>query len=225
MTRDSSIADHPPRHVIVIGHPVPGSFNHAIADHYCRTVRDAGQEAVIRDLYALDFDPRLRGNRFPEHHTAMSMDVAQELGLLREADAIVFVYPIWFGMPPAMIKGYVDRVMGAGLTPAAISHGIQDSILAGKSLATFSTSAASSIWLDEHGQMEAVRKAFDRYLMAVFGMTDAGHEHFGSLAPDSEDGLARHYLTQVEERARVTCMGLTAKRGADQRRLLLATSD
>ncbi|MGY4397931.1 NAD(P)H dehydrogenase (quinone) [Sphingomonas sp. UYAg733] len=225
MNRNSSTADHSPRHVIVIGHPVPGSFNHAIADRYCRSVRDAGQEAVVRDLYAIDFDPRLRGNRFPEHHTPLSMDVAQELGLLREADAIVFVYPIWFGMPPAMIKGYVDRVMGAGLTPASISHQIPDSILAGKSFATFSTSAMSSAWLDEHGQMEAVRKAFDQYLIAVFGMIDAGHEHFGSLTSDPEDGLAQHYLTQVEQRARATCVELSAKRRADQARLILATSD
>ncbi len=143
-------ARSPARHVVVIGHPVPGSFNQAIADRYCQSVRAAGAGGTDPRPLRAGFRPPPAGQSISEDHMAMSADVARELGILREADAIVFVYPIWFGMPPAIIKGYVDRVMRAGMTPAAISHDIRDSILAGKRFGTFSTSATSSVWLDEH---------------------------------------------------------------------------
>ncbi|MFX5252851.1 NAD(P)H-dependent oxidoreductase, partial [Acinetobacter baumannii] len=89
--------------------------------------------------------------------------------------------PIWFGMPPAIIKGYVDRVLGVAQTPSSIRDHRPDSVLVGKSFATFSSSATTRIWLDEQGQMESIRQAFDRYLMGIFGLRDAGHVHFGAI--------------------------------------------
>ncbi|MEO8374310.1 MAG: NAD(P)H-dependent oxidoreductase [Sphingomonas bacterium] len=205
MTATGPNAAHPPRHVVVLGHPTPGSFNHAIAERYCATVRKCGQEATIRDLYALDFDPRLHTNRIPGHQTAMSADVAREIGFLREAEAIILVYPIWFGMPPAIIKGYVDRVMGAGLTPGAIKDAIPDSILHHKGFGSFSSSATTEIWLDEVGQMESVRRAFDGYLMKVFGMRDIGHVHFGAVVEGMSEAFAGQNLRDVEDHATKIC--------------------
>lgn len=49
----------PIRHLIVLGHPGPDGFNHAVAAAYGNAVRACGQQAVLRDLYSLDFDPRL----------------------------------------------------------------------------------------------------------------------------------------------------------------------
>jgi NAD(P)H dehydrogenase (quinone) len=212
----------PIRHVVVLGHPQPGSFNHEMVKRYCETVHANGQEAVVRDLYALDFQPCLPANRRPGHATGMSSDVAHEIGLLRQADVLVFAYPIWFGMPPAIIKGYVDRVLGVALTPADIRDHHPDSVLAGKSFATFSSSATTRIWLDEQGQMEAIRQAFDRYLLAIFGMRDAGHTHFGAIVEGMDARFVRQSLLEVEEQARKICSQLAEARHSGEAQAALA---
>ncbi|MET3827060.1 NAD(P)H dehydrogenase (quinone) [Sphingomonas sp. PvP055] len=203
------------RHVVVLGHPSPDSFNHAIAERYCETVRACGQEVVLRDLYALDFDPRLRAEHRPgsvSNH--LSSDVSRELGLLREADVVVFVYPLWFGMPPAIIKGYVDRVLGAALTPDAIVHNVPDAVLNGRTFATFSTSATTRAWLEEQGQWQSLHQAFDRYLLSIFAMADGGHTHFEAVVENLNPQYAREMLETVEHNARKLCSTLAAARHA-----------
>ena len=166
----------------------------------------------MRDLYALEFDPCLSANCRPGHATGMSADVAREVAFLREADVVVMVYPIWFGMPPAIIKGYVDRVMGVALTPSDVRDHHVDSVLVGKAFATFSSSATTRIWLDEHGQMESIRQAFDRYLIGIFGMRDAGHVHFGAVVDGMNARFVSESLMEVEEHARKVCSQVAADR-------------
>lgn len=211
-------------HVVVLGNPSSDSFTHAIADRYCAAVKECGQDVELRDLYALGFDPRLQADQRPGHQIqAMPDDVAREMGLLREADAIIFIYPLWFGMPPAIIKGYVDRVMGAALTPTDIKSHIPDVILQGRRLASFSTSAATAPWLAEQGQLEQLKQVFDRYLLKIFGMLDAGHVHFGAIVEGLNERYARETLLVVEQHARKLCSEILADRHAvDALKLLTA---
>lgn len=156
-----------PRHLIILGHPRAGSFNHQVADRYAQAVRSYWQDAEIRDLYASGFDPLLRPGA---HDPALD----QEIELLHGCDVLVFVYPIWFGTPPAIIKGYVDRVLGGGFNPSQLASGEPGS-LAGKRFLTLSSSATSLPWLNERGQWHSLRQAFDRYLSALFGFRAAEH--------------------------------------------------
>jgi NAD(P)H dehydrogenase (quinone) len=59
----------------------------------------------------MNFDPVLRRG---ERKGRPARDVDQEWALLGKVDVYVLVYPIWFGAPPAMLRGYIDRVFGAG---------------------------------------------------------------------------------------------------------------
>src|SRR5690242_16177972 len=68
------------RHVVVLGHPAAGSFNHQVAETYCQAVRACGQVALLRDLYASGFDPLLKADERLGHGTgAFAADVADEL--------------------------------------------------------------------------------------------------------------------------------------------------
>jgi len=211
-----------PHHVVVLGHPAPGSFNHAIAERYCSTVRACGQHATLRDLYELEFDPRLYADHRPGRQTnTTSGDVAGEMGLLLAADAIVLVYPIWFGMPPAMIKGYVDRVLGHALTPRDIAKHVPDDVLRGRHFATFSTSATSLPWLKQQGQLASLKVTFDHYLLQIFGMIDAGHTHFAGIVDGLVKAEAEEILAAVETKARDTCTAIEARRAAIRSRPLM----
>ncbi|MGC6400247.1 NAD(P)H-dependent oxidoreductase [Sphingomonas sp. FW199] len=197
------------RHLIVLGHPGPAGFNHAVAAAYGDTVRACGQEAVVRDLYILGFNPCLTAaERSTSGRGALGEDVKIELDHIRDCEVIVLVYPIWFGMPPAIVKGYVDRVFGAGFAADNLKTLTPHPLLHGKQLIIFSSSASTRPWLEERGQWQSLHQAFDLYLQTVFGFCETQHVHFDAVV---EGGATQHVeecLASVEERARKLCAAL-----------------
>lgn len=195
------------RHVVVLGHPAPGSFNHQVAETYCATARACGQEAEVRDLYANGFDPLLKADERPGYGAGTpAPDVAAELAALEGVRALVLVYPIWFGTPPAIIKGYVDRVLSAGFGAREVKAGKAHPLLAGVRLMTFSSSATTMPWLSERGQWISLRQAFDNYLADVFAMRETKRRHFDAVV----DGLKERFVLQKLEDVRQEAIGLCA---------------
>lgn len=203
-----------PMHLVVLGHPDSKSFGATVAQVYCDAVRGFGHEAVLRDLYALDFDPRLAAEERPGASPFRpASDIVEDLDLLRRADVITMVYPIWFGMPPAIIKGYIDRVLGAGFSAAAIKRGSPHPVLAGKRLMLFTSSASTRPWLEEKGQWRALRQAFETYLQGIFSLRDAGHTHFDAIVPGIAPRVIDECLEMVREQAHsVSAQVLSEKR-------------
>ena len=104
------------KHLIVYAHPYSESLNHSILDTTVNALKKNGHEVIVRDLYALDFQPVLK----PEDTEAMKAgktpdDIKTEQEFISEAEAITFIYPIWWTGLPAILKGYVDRVFHMGL--------------------------------------------------------------------------------------------------------------
>ena len=99
---------------LILGHPGTGSFCHAIADAAQEALR-ANSHAVIRhDLQAEGFDPRIGGD---EARTRVSSDplVERHCAELAAADGLIVVHPNWWGSPPAIVKGWIDRVIRPGV--------------------------------------------------------------------------------------------------------------
>ncbi len=100
--------------LIVLGHPGPNSLNHSIARAVRDDLRDHGHEVNFHDLYREGFPPLLSAEEIPE-----SGRIEQVIGThcdeLSSADGIVIVHPNWWGQPPAILKGWVDRVFRAGI--------------------------------------------------------------------------------------------------------------
>ena len=213
-------AEHQPaaaRHAVILCHPDPNSFNHAVAQAYCDAVAECGQEPILRDLYVMGFDPVLKANERPTVPGFQpSPDVIEEHFLLQGADVFVLVYPIWFGTPPAMLKGYVDRVLGAGVDPKAIQSRERRGLLGGKRLFSFSTSAASGVWLDEQGELQSLRYVFDRYLAHAFSMRSDEHVHFAPIVPGMDKRFVDEHLFMVRENARRLCSALLMERRSGQ---------
>ena len=208
---NNSPPDRPPTHAVILCHPEERSFNHAVADRYCGTIETLGHRAVVRDLYAMNFDPVLKAHERPTAADfAISADVEQELDLLRQCDMFVLVYPIWFGTPPAMMKGYVERVLGSGVSPSSVKMRVRTNLLGGKRLLSFTSSAASEPWLNEQGQWLSLRYLFDHYLTHAFGMLPDEHVHFANVTPGMEPRWAEQHLYQVEQQAKRACTTLAA---------------
>ncbi|MFL0585436.1 NAD(P)H-dependent oxidoreductase [uncultured Sphingomonas sp.] len=201
------------RHHLVLANPSRTSFDGQIVDTYVETVERLGQQVVVRDLYAMGFDPVLRNEERPiEGDGQLSDDVAAELELLGASDILVLVYPIWFALPPAILKGYVDRVLGSNYSFRDVQAQAGHPAVKGKPLLSFSTSGTSLAWLHEKGQVGSLREIFDAYLWQGLGMTRAEHIRIDSVVPDMDADYAAEQLERVRSTAERTCAMLLSDR-------------
>lgn len=99
--------------LVVLGHPDPESLNAGIARAAVEALVQAGHEVVYHDLHGEGFDPVL-----PTAEAARGAElselVAEHVRDLIEAEGVVVVHPNWWGKPPAMLCGWVDRVFRPG---------------------------------------------------------------------------------------------------------------
>jgi putative NADPH-quinone reductase len=95
---------------IILAHPNPGSFNHAIANAAADTLRGNGYRVILHDLNQENFPPLLTAPELQED-AKLEPVVARHCAEIAAADGIVIVHPNWWGMPPAILKGWIDRVL------------------------------------------------------------------------------------------------------------------
>jgi len=104
--------------VVVLAHPNSDSFSHAIADRACAGLRGAGHEVQVLDLYAQGFRAAMSLDdhvAYHGDHPAIDPMVADHGALVLRAEALVFVYPTWWSSLPAILKGWLERVMVPGV--------------------------------------------------------------------------------------------------------------
>jgi NAD(P)H dehydrogenase (quinone) len=105
------------RTLLVHAHPVAASYSAALRDRAAAALRARGDEVDVLDLYGEGFDPHLGADEWsPDTPGGEDRpDLNPYIARLRRADHLVFVYPTWFGGPPAMFKGWLDRVWVEGV--------------------------------------------------------------------------------------------------------------
>jgi NAD(P)H dehydrogenase (quinone) len=118
--------------LIVHAHPEPQSFNAALTQAATTALREAGHDVTVSDLYAEHFDPvagrhdflqAANPDRFhyqsEQAHAAVNRsfapDLAREQARLQSADLLVLQFPLWWGSPPAILKGWLERVLAYGI--------------------------------------------------------------------------------------------------------------
>jgi NAD(P)H dehydrogenase (quinone) len=120
------------RVLIVHAHPEPQSFNAALTRAATEALRGNGHEVTVSDLYADHFDPVAGRHDFLQaanpdrfHYQSeqenaavkrgFAPDIAREQTRLLSADLLVLQFPLWWGGPPAIVKGWLDRVLAYGV--------------------------------------------------------------------------------------------------------------
>lgn len=129
--------------LVVLAHPHEGSFNHAIAATVIESLRSMGHTVVFHDLYKEKFDPILPDAEIPRDG-AMDEVVSKHCGELRSSDGIIIIHPNWWGQPPAILKGWVDRIIRPGVAyefkEGDSGEGIPVGLLTGRTVLIFNTS-------------------------------------------------------------------------------------
>ncbi|MHC0429798.1 NAD(P)H-dependent oxidoreductase [Streptomyces sp. O3] len=102
---------------VYLAHPRPGSFNHAVFDTVREELRDRGCDVLAHDLCAEGFAPVLSADETETVSATASHDagVEQHRAEVATLDALVFIHPNWWGMPPAILTGWIQRVLTPGV--------------------------------------------------------------------------------------------------------------
>jgi len=129
--------------LVLLAHPQPGSFNHALAERAVSTLAACGHEVVFHDLQAEGFDPVLPPAEIATD-AAIDPEIARHCEELAAAEGIVVVHPDWWGQPPAILKGWIDRVFRPEIAYRFLDgdsgEGIPEGLLKAKTAVVLNTS-------------------------------------------------------------------------------------
>jgi len=104
--------------LVVLAHPNVDSFNHAITRRAQAALEANGHTVHLLDLYALGFRAAMSADERRAYHGEQPISdplVAEHAALVRACEALVFVYPTWWSAMPAILKGWLERVLVPGV--------------------------------------------------------------------------------------------------------------
>ena len=128
---------------VILAHPDRKSFNHAIARTVVEQLKNNGHNILFHDLYEENFDPLLSGKEIPDD-SLLPQVIRAHCEEIAEAEGIIIVHPNWWGQPPAILKGWTDRVIRPGIAyefmEGDLGEGIPKGLLRAKAAIVFNTS-------------------------------------------------------------------------------------
>ena len=187
------------KHLILAAHPRSASFTMSLARVYEEELAAQGHETHLCDLYGMEFDPVLASPELagPGDERAAPADVRREQMHVASADALAFIYPLWWASMPAMMKGYIDRVFSYGFA-YDFAGGEMRGLLAAKQALIVTVSAAPLPALIKTGTWDAITTLQDMHIFSTCGLQVVDHLHFGQIVP----GLAMATVEQHHEKMR-----------------------
>ncbi|WP_337099202.1 NAD(P)H-dependent oxidoreductase [Paenibacillus sp. YIM B09110] len=129
--------------LVITGHPDTESFCSALSQAYIEGAKEQAVQVRTLHMGELEFEPNLKfGYR---QRTELEADLLKAQELIRWADHIVLVYPVWWGMMPAVMKGFFDRILLPGFAFRYKENSVFfDKLLTGKTARLIVTSDTPS---------------------------------------------------------------------------------
>lgn len=120
------------KNLIIYAHPESHGHGFEILTRVQDQIRDRGHEYLLIDLYKEQYNPVLKDDElYTVGHRAIAPDTKKYQELISAADTLIFIFPVWWGQMPAILKGFVDRTFTPGFAfkyrkligPIYIPHG------------------------------------------------------------------------------------------------------
>ena len=186
------------KHLIIYSHPNSKSFCHAILDKVEAVLAAKKHDVVVRDLYALGFDPVLKsGDLAAIQSGKIPADIKVEQDYIAWSDIMTIIHPVWWTGLPAMIKGYIDRVFSYGFAYSVDASGIVK-LLTGKKVIVFNTQGTPQDIYEKSGMFVAMKKTSDTGIHEFCGIRVLAHHFFGAV-PYVDDATRKSYLEKVKQ--------------------------
>jgi putative NADPH-quinone reductase len=128
---------------VILAHPYRESFNHAIYQTVLDTLKKNGHQIHAHNLYGEGFNPLLEGSELATGETSDAL-VLQHRQEIKKAQGIIVIHPNWWGQPPAILKGWTDRVLRSGVAyqfgEGDDGSGVPEGLLVAETALVFNTS-------------------------------------------------------------------------------------
>ncbi len=171
--------------LVIIGHQKKGSFCHAIADTAVEELKAAGHEVVYHDLYEERFDPILPHEEIPKGLEKPPV-IRKHCEELTAADGYIVVHPNWWAMPPAILKGWIDRVICRGVAYEFGEAGAVITHLTGKRAVVFTTSnTPRDVEMERFG--DPLENLWKSCIFGFCGVDDFYRRNFESIILSTAD--------------------------------------
>jgi len=174
---------------VILAHPREGSFNHAIAGEVVSTLRSSGHQVIFHDLCAERFDPLLL---HPEivRDAPLPPVIAEYCKEIAAADGIVIIHPDWWGMPPAILKGWIDRILRPGVAyrfaETDSGEGVPEGLLAARAALVFNTSNTPAM-REQEIFGDPLERLWKDCIFAFCGVSVFRRKMFGVIVTSTEE--------------------------------------
>ncbi|MFP6729454.1 MAG: NAD(P)H-dependent oxidoreductase [Alphaproteobacteria bacterium] len=159
--------------LVVFAHPKRDSFSGALLDSFVAGLAESGHEATVADLYREGFDPRFGDDDLAHFngHGPAPEEVRAEQRRLEQADALVFIFPVWWWSFPAMLKGWIDRVFTGGWAyDYDYTNDKSIGLLKDRPVLMIASASAGVSTYKKYGFDSAIRAQIDTGTMAFCGL-------------------------------------------------------
>jgi 1,4-dihydroxy-2-naphthoate polyprenyltransferase len=164
--------------LVVVGHPRRASLTGALAAAYAAGARRAGAVVEVLELAGLEFDPNVQTRVFADQ--SVEADLRRAAALIAWADHLAFVYPTWWGTMPALLKGFLDRVLAPGFAFAETGGSGYLPLLTGRTAELLTTTDTPGwVWRWLYGAPGD--KAMARAILGFCGMRVVRIGRFGPV--------------------------------------------
>src|ERR1700761_1527316 len=203
--------------LIVYAHPEPSSFTAALKDAAVNVLTAAGHRVEGSDLYAEGFNPVAGQQDFKsvsdparfhyqseQQHASQSdgfaADLVREQGRLMRADLVVFVFPLWWGGLPAVVKGWFDRVCAYGVAYADGKRYERVYFVGRRAMLALTTGGSAERFTEgNYGEMSRVLHSVQRCVLEYLGL-EALKPFVAYAAPRVDAAVRAQYLRDFETR-------------------------
>ena len=188
---------------VILAHPDKNSFNHAIAHAVVEEVESAGNTVFFHDLYEEDFDPILPASEIPKDSPLPSA-IQSYCDEISTTDGIVIIHPNWWGQPPAILKGWIDRVVRPGVAYEFIEEdsgeGIPNGLLKAKFALVINTSNTPTE-REKNVFGDPLEALWKRCIFELCGVTNFYRKMFNIVVISSEKDR-KNWLAESRETVR-----------------------
>lgn len=185
---------------VILAHPDPESFNHAIAQTAVKAIKANGHGVFFHDLYQENFDPLLNSEEIAQNST-LPAAIKKHCDEIAATDGIVIMHPNWWGQPPAILKGWVDRVLRRDVAYKFLEgdtgEGIPKGLLKARAVLVFNTSnTENQREKDVFG--DPLETIWKNCIFGLCGITNFHRRMFNVIVTSTED-QRRDWLIDVEK--------------------------
>ncbi|UUY09318.1 NAD(P)H-dependent oxidoreductase [Pseudomonas sp. J452] len=177
--------------LIIHAHPEPQSFCSAMKDLAVATLQQAGHSVQVSDLYAMNWNPVASAADFSQRSNpdylvyaleqrhahgqqALAADISTELNKLLWADLLILNFPLFWCSVPAMLKGWIDRVLVSGVCYGGLRFYDRGGLAGKRALLSFSLGGQAHMFADEdavHGDLHDMLRPLQRGTLAYTGLS------------------------------------------------------